>query len=439
MRLSAFFLLLAAGLLLLSCAPSAAYTENLTVQVFDNYFRPVEGAQAYVDYELNSVKGRITTKPKPTDATGHVSILFTNYEPVEKETDFAYTLYVKYGDQLASASLIAADLANMTYYVENRTYTMQVESYIAFVRVIDQNGKPLQANVTAGKATKQTDSSGSVFFALSPGNYTVKVERNDLVKNIPLALENATGDQSLDVLLSYYRLDLRVQDDRRRPLSAQVEVNGMSAQTDSDGFVHFENITTNTPQVIVVHGQGIRRIQPNLQAGSSLEVTFDVNKPSIKDQYSVISASGVGTIRFFVEDSGPEASGVDTVSVSYDVAGVQNSLSVYTIGYNSFEAKIPAQPAGTLVKYSISVSDKEGNSAVGQGEYVVSAGGASSGGNASQPETPLPSDKPISNEGIFVGIAVIAVLAFAAIYYFNRKKGSEISPPAFTPPPIPQQ
>ena len=433
MRLSALFLLLAAGMLLLAGAPFAKYTENLTIQVFDNSLRPVEGAQVYVDYELNSVKGNVKTKPKLTDPRGYANIVFSDYEPIDSETEYSYTLYVKYGDQLVSASLIALD-------GESRAYTMQVESYIAFVRVFDQNNKPLQANVTVDKTTKATDASGSTFFALPPANYTLKVERNDLVKNIPIVLENATGDQSFDVLLSYYKLDVRVQDDKRRPLSAQVEVNGVGSVTDSDGVAHFENITTSLPQVIAMYGQGIKRIQPNLQTSSSLEVTFDIGKPSIKDQYSTLSSSGVGTIRFFVEDAGPEASGVDSVSLSYEVAGVQNTLSVYTIGYNSFEAKIPAQPVGTLVKYTITVSDKEGNTAVGSGNYVVSPGGSAPGSaNTSSPGTSTPALSDIPNEGIFVGIAVLAMAAFGAIYYFNKKKGSEISPPPIAPPQIPQR
>jgi len=432
MKLSAFFLLLAAGVLLLTGAPWAKYTENLTVQVFDNSFRPVEGAQVYVDYELNSVNGNVKTKPKLTDSRGYANIIFSDYESIDSETEYSYTLYVKYGDQLVSASLIAVD-------GESRTYTMQVESYIAYVRVLDQNSKSLQANVTVNKVTKPTDTAGSTFFALPPGNYAIQVERNDLVKNIPFVLGSATGDKSMDVLLNYYKLDIHVQDDKRRPLIAQVDVNGMVSKTDNDGVAHFENITTDSPQVIVVYGQDIKRIQPNLQTGSSLEVIFDVNKPSIKDQYSAISSSGVGTIRFFVEDSGPDASGIDTVSVSYEVAGAQNTLSVYTIGYNSFEVKIPAQPIGTLVKYTITVSDKEGNIGVGYGNYVVSLGGEVTGtANASSPELPPPTSN-VLNEGIFVGIAVLAVLAFAAIYYFNKKKGSEISPPQFVPPQVPQQ
>lgn len=437
MRLSAFFLLLAAGTLLLTGAPFAKYTENLTVQIFDSYLRPVEGAQAYVDYELNSVQGYTKTKPKLSDSRGYANIVFSDYESIDSQTDYAFTLYVRYGDQLVSSSLIASDVENTTDHLENRTVTMMVESYVAFVRVFDQDGKPLQANATVGKVTKQTDPSGRTFFALSPGNYTLKVERSDLVRNIPLAIGNATGDKSFDVLLSYYKLDIRVQDDKRNPLPAQVEVNGISANTDSDGMAHFENITTSTPQVIVMYGQKIKRLQPNLQAGPSLEVTFDISRPIINDQVSTLSPSGVGTIRFFVEDLGPEASGIDTVSVSYEVSGVQNTLSVYTIGYNSFEAKIPAQPADTLVKYTITVSDKEGNAAVGSGNYVV-GGSQASQGNASAPGTPVPASSSIPNEAIFVGIAALAVLAFAAIYYFNRRKASEISPPPFAPPPLPR-
>jgi len=433
MKLSALFLLLATCALMLTGAPWAKYTENLTVQVFDASLRPVEGAQAYVDYQLNSVTGKVKTKPKLTDSRGYASIIFTGYEQIDKETDYAYTLYVKYGDQLVSASLIAVDK-------ENRTYSMHVESYIAFVRVFDQNNKPLQANVTVDKVTKPTDAHGNTFFALPPGNYVLNVERNDLVKNIPFVLENATGDQSLDVLLSYYNLDIHVLDDNRRPLSARVEVNGMGAETDSSGMAHFENITTSSPQILVIYGQGIKRIQPDLQAGSSLEVTFDISKPSIKDLYSTLSPSGVGVIRFFVDDMGPEASGIDSVSVSYEVAGVQNMLSVYTIGYNSFEVKIPAQQIGTIVKYTVTVSDKEGNSAIGYGDYVVSAGGdAPVAANTSVHVTPMPIVSSIPNEGIFVGVAVLAVLAFAAIYYFNKKKGGEISPPPIAPPQVPRQ
>ena len=434
MKVPVLLLLAAALVLALSSAAHAKYTENLTVQVFDYSLRPVEGAQAYVEYELNSIKGDIKTKPKLTNSRGDANIIFTNYEEIDSETQYSYTLYVKYGDQLVSASLIAGGGGNLSF--SSRIYTMQVESHIAFVRVMDQKGKPLIANVSADGKTKETGAMGDTYFALSPGNYTLKVERGDLVKNIPFAIDNSTGDISTDAVLSYYSLDVLVKDDRRNPLSAQVEVNGAAGQTDSEGRAHFENITVDAPQVIVMYGQGIKRITPRLQSSSTLDVVFDVNKPAIKDQYSTLSPTGVATIRFFVEDAGPEASGIDTVSVSYEVAGVQNPLSVYAIGYNSFEAKIPAQAAGTLVKYTVTVSDKEGNSVSGTGNYVVPADGRQQQNGSSQQQG-IPQSPPISGESVFVGIVALAIIAYAAIYYFNKKKPA-IQPPV-APPQIPPQ
>jgi len=435
MRFPAFILLLALSALLLPGAPSAKYTQNLTVQVFDYSLRPVEGALVYVEYELNSIKGTVKTKPKPTDSRGYANILFTNYEEIAKETNYAYTVYAKYGDQLPSASLIAGGGENLSF--SNRTYTLQVESYIAFVRVLDQKGRPLFANVTANGNTKETGASGSTFFALPPGNYTVKVERADLVKNLPLSIANATGDRPIDVVLSYYSLDVSVMDDRRNPLLAQVEVNGVAGQTGDDGVAHFANITVDRPQVIVVYGQGIQRLTPDLAASPALDVVFDVNKPSIKEQYSTLSPTGVGTVRFFVEDLGPEASGIDTVSVSYEASGVQNRLSVYAIGYNSFEAKIPAQPPGTLVKYAITVSDKAGNSVVGNGNYVAPDSAGQAANSTGQPP-PAQIGNLVSAEGIITGIVVLAVVAFAAIYYLNKRKEQSIQPPVL-PPQLPQQ
>jgi hypothetical protein len=431
MRLPPLFLLLSALLLLLPGQLAAKYTENLTAQVIDYSLRPVEGAQAYVDYEINSVDGNVKTKPKTTDSRGLASIIFTDYEQIDSETNYAFTLYVKYGDQLVSSSLIAED-------GENRTYSMMVDSHVAFVHVADQNGKPLFANVTVGNAEKPTDASGSAFFALPPGNYTVKVERGDLVKNVPLRIDNSTGDVSIDAKLSYYTLDILVQDDSRNPLQAEVSVDGNVLETGFDGHAHFENVSTDSPLVAVLYGQGIKRLQPDLKSGTSFTVTFDVTNPAIKDQYSTLSASGVGTVRFFVEDFGPEASGIDSVSVSYEVAGVSNTLSVYTIGYNSFEAKIPAQPAGTLVKYAITVTDKEGNSEAGYGNYVVPAEAGPNATNTTGHGSAqfVPS---VPNEAIFAGIAVLAVLAYAAIYYYNKKKAGELPPQPLAPPQVPQQ
>ena len=90
------------------------------------------------------------------------------------------------------------------------------------------------------------------------------------------------------------------------------------------------------------------------------------------------------------------------------------------------------------MKYAITVSDKEGNTAVGYGDYVVSLGGdAPNATNTSAPGTSAPIIPSLPNEGVFIGIAVLALAAFAAAYYFNKKKGGEIAPPPIAPPQLP--
>ena len=48
---------------------SAKYTEYLKVQVFDQNYRAVDGAQVYVQYQLNAVAGQVKTKPKDISAS----------------------------------------------------------------------------------------------------------------------------------------------------------------------------------------------------------------------------------------------------------------------------------------------------------------------------------------------------------------------------------
>ena len=116
---------------------------------------------------------------------------------------------------------------------------------------------------------------------------------------------------------------------------------------------------------------------------------------------------------------------------------MQNRLSVYAIGYNSFEAKIPSQPPGTLVKYIVEVADKEGNTVVGYGTYAIPSGEPEPNSSITPPP-PAQAGLQISSEAIFVGIVVLVVIAYAAIYYYNKKKGeATVKPPGATPPLVP--
>ncbi|MCX6772249.1 MAG: carboxypeptidase-like regulatory domain-containing protein [Candidatus Micrarchaeota archaeon] len=418
-------LLLAAmiSISLLAHNASAGYTETLTVQVFDQDFRPVDGALVYVEYQLNGVQGNIKTKPHPTDSTGYYTLVFTDYEQIDASLDRTYTLFVKYGGQLEKAILTATD-------GEKRVYTMRVDSYYAFVKVHDQKGHPIAADVTISgdnfdAVQRKTDENGNVGFQLPPGSYTVKTEYNGVAKNKDFKL---SADQAIDILFGVYSLDVKVTDDRKKPLDATVEIGTQSAQTDASGIAHLVNISDETPSVVIKYADRYKTYRPDLSLGTTLDAVIDMTKPVIKDLHSTVSGSGGATVTFFVEDSGSAASGVDTVSVSYTVAGVETPVPAYTVGYNTFEAKIPAQEPGTLVRYSVKVADKDGNAAVGMESYLVPESAAIAPTPVPKPVPPI---IPTTTGGVPTEFMVILVVAgllvvYAVFYYLKRKKEEDM-------------
>lgn len=414
----------------------AKFTEKLTVQVFDQLYRPVEGAEAYAEYQLNSISGTTRSKPKATNASGAVDIVVVNYEEIASSTDYAYTLYVKYGSVINSNSLIAD--GNVTS--KSRVVTMTVPSYYVFVYVRDQDGRPLGAEVSIDRRKKNTDAAGAAVFQLPQGNFTVRAESASAVGTA--IIPNLASDQSVTVEISIYNLQVKVTDDSRKPLNATVEVGDLSEETNADGVAVFENLSVQMPQVIVKYAGSFRRFTPNLRTSPVLDAVFDIHKPLIKEMHASVSKTGVGTLSLFAEDPGSMATGIDSVSVTYEANGVEGSVPAYSIGYSSFEAKIPSQLPKTVVKYLVRVTDKEGNTASEAGTYVVfpdepivpvngnGSGGGGSGG--------LPFGK-IPVEAIMIGVIVGAIVIFAVAYYFMKMRRAVPPPPPVAPPSQPQE
>lgn len=426
------------SILLLSFAMpllEAKFTEKLTVQVFDQLFRPVEGAEVYAEYQLNSISGTTRSKPKATNTSGTADIVVVNYEEIAASTDYAYTLYVKYGNVINSTGLIADENATS----RSRIVTMIVPSYYVFVYVRDQNGNPLSAEVGIDKRKKNTDAAGAAIFQLPPGNFTVRAESASAVGTA--VIPNLVSDQSVSVEIGLYSLQVRVTDDGRKPLNATVEVGNLSVETDAAGVAAFENLSSQMPQVIVRHADSFRRFTPNLRTSPNLDAVFDIHKPLIKELHASVSKSGVGTVSLFAEDPGSMATGIESVSVTYEANGVEGSVPAYSIGYSSFEAKIPSQLPKTVVKYLVRVTDKEGNTASEAGTYVVSPDEpppASGNGSAGGGSGGLSFGK-IPVEAIIIGVIVGAIVIFAAAYYFMKMRRASPPQPPIAPPSQPQE
>ena len=412
----------------------AGYTQNIVVQVFDQNVRPVAGALIYIDHQLNAVEGYGKTKPVPTTLDGIANISFTDWEELDGQTLYTYTLYVKYGNQTQSATLIADP-------GKPRIYSVQVSSYYAFVTVHDQNGRKLPALVTIGNATKQTDSGGSATFQLPPAHYNVRTEIGGVAKSSDLSL---ASDQAVDVEFPLYSVAVSVTDDFKRSLAAQVSLDG-NAQNTSDGAAMFWNVSDEQPKIAVLYNNSIKKLQPDLRNGDSFTVVFDLTAPNIQETHSSVQQDGTTLVDAYVLEPGAAASGISSVSISYSLGGATTNVPTYTIGYGSFEARIPSVPKDTPVTYTVKATDREGNTATATGTYAI----------PSQKKQPVvaKTDTGLFGTGldwttVVAGIAAIAVVAYALVYYRGKKRREKelqdeiaLEPGAKTPPPpsIPPQ
>ena len=430
-----------AMLLFASHCLSAGYTQKLLVQVFDQDYRPVEGAQVYVEHQVNSVVGDAKTKPVSTKANGTADISFTDWEELSGQTKYTYTLYTKYGSEVESAVLTVTDTSAV------RVYSMQVKAHYAFVSVHDQKGKPLAASVTVGNTTRKTDVGGMARFQLPPGKYTAKAEINGAVRNRDLSLDK---DQNIEIEFPLYTVKITVIDDYKRPLAAQVDLDGAAKNTSADGIAVFENVSNEQPKVTVRYNESFRKLQPNLKQESSMLVVFDLTKPVIQELHHSIQKNGEAVINAYVQEPGASASGISGVSITYEVGGVTTSVPAYTVGYNSFEAKIPVVPRETLVKYTVKATDKAGNAGFASGTYTIAL---------ERKNVELKKDNgffgiTLGWETIVVGLVAFGIVGYGVLYYRKRQQhekdledeiGVEVPPqspysqPPVNPPTLPPQ
>lgn len=434
--------LLVLAFVAISGIASAGYTERLEVYVFDQSFRPVSGAQAYVDYQLNAITGYVKTKPKLTNESGVVELLFTDYEEINESTLTSYTLYVKYGTQEKTQSLVARGFVGGK---PPRIINEFVVSHNVFINVRDPKGRPLSAEISVEGKTRTSDTYGNAVFQLPPGEYTLRAELFGTAVSKGIELNK---DQAVDIVIPVYPFEVKVTDDMGEPLKANVSVNEIVNETDSQGKVFFDNVVGETAIVSVRIGAVQKNYRINLAQQQKLDAIFDQTKPKIENLRVTTSKLGEGTLSFFVNDAGKFASGIEAVSVSYEVNGMETDIYAYTMGYNTFEAKIPPQAPGTTVNYYVRAHDKQGNAGFATGGYVV----------PEQPDvtqiiknttTPTQSGQPAVTgeqtmnanlEMVLVFVAVLAIISYAIFYYYRKR--SHLGPPPVppsSPPPIAPQ
>lgn len=410
----------------------AGFTEKVSVQAFDQNLRPIEGAEAYIDYQLNSITTAARTKSKYTGQDGIANLTFTNWEEIEGRTSRSYVVYLKYGSQLHSYGAISNNDSKTRVISQT-----DLKSYFLQAKVHDQHNRALQAKLTINNRTKTTDASGFAMFQLPPGRFNLKAETADAVKNKNVTIDK---EMAVDIEIGLYPLEVRVMDDKRAPIVAKVQVEGRENFTGADGSVKFANLTMQSEQVVVQSNDSTKKFIVDLSSQGLLEVVFDRTKPLIKELHVTPLKTGAATARLYIEDPGEGSSGIDTVIVTYEVDGVENQVPAYSIGYNTYEVKIPIQPPKTLVKYVVRVTDKSGNGAFETGDYVV--GGEETAQVIPPVEPVAPGQVQFGFfkggiETVAIGVVVAAIVLFGIFQYlmFKKKQPEEFAP---KPPEIPK-
>jgi len=101
-----------------------------------------------------------------------------------------------------------------------------------------------------------------------------------------------------------------------------------------------------------------------------VKTDFEAPSISIQDHPKTVSSENETTITAYVSDEG---SGLKSVLLNYtrDNWETWTSVVMSPSQNHSYTSTIPAQPAGSTVKYKITASDAAGNTAEAEGEYRV--------------------------------------------------------------------
>ncbi len=139
-------------------------------------------------------------------------------------------------------------------------------------------------------------------------------------------------------------------------------------------------------------------------------------------------------ISFFLDDPNPLASGPDigSTTVSYVVSGVTQEAVPYAES-GAYAVEIPAPPENTLLRFTITAYDMEGNMNTVNGEYLVTPETepeqeTGNGGEGGSPDGTEAAEPPSEDGGLIflaLGAIVVIVLAYVVIGYFRGLSDEE--------------
>lgn len=406
------------GILLFSSvswACEAGFTDTLNIKVIDHKYRPIEDAKVTVTYQKDQTtgKGYITTNPRYTGADGKVQETIRNIEVFENRVKCDVTITAEYDGVIVEREIEA----------QSHSAELQVrfeDAYLLALKVVDKHGSPITGTqIRINEMYFNTSSTGYVSIIVNSGTVEVAVPYLNGVISQDIEVED---DTSYTLQARVYPLSVQVVDDQGDPLVADIFIEDQKYEGTG---VEIEEIALQSPYVEVVYGSLEKTPEIDLSMETEYIVSFDLTAPEIKN-VEVERDEDELRIRFFVYDYGTYATGpnLDETTVSYTVGGITEYAVPYADS-GSYVVEMPVPPENTLLRFTITTYDMEGNMQTVNGQYLVTPEQENGG------ETPPLTNGEENGEGepptepedntllIVVGAIVIVVLAYAVWSYIR--------------------
>ena len=395
----------------------AGFEDTLHIKVIDRHYRPIEGALVNVSYQKDQStgKGFVTTNTQYTGADGKVTETIRNTELFDSKVDCGITIQAEYDGVIVTRKIDAnAHSAEIQLRFE--------DAYLLGLTVIDKYGQPI-ANTTVkiNEMYRDTGETGYVGVIVNAGTVDVAVPYLHGV----LTEEIIIVDDTIYTLRArVYPFALSVVDDLGQPLVADIFVE--NEEFYSSG-VDIAEMALPTPSVRVVYGSIEKTVAVNLAEETEYVVSFDLTPPEITNVNIVREGDDI-KITFYIHDPNVLASGpnLDETTVTYTIGGVTQSGVPYAES-GAYAVEIPAPPTNTLLRFTITTHDMEGNMNTLNGEYLITP---------EEEEDDPPSveengetEVPVEEEGgnlILIIVGIVVVLAFAyAVWSYIRGLSEE--------------
>ncbi|MCP4647796.1 MAG: hypothetical protein GY852_08735 [bacterium] len=390
----------------------AGFTDAINIKVIDYKYRPIEGAEVTVTYQKDQTtgKGYVTTNPRYTSEDGKLTETIRNTEVFGDRVKCDVTITAEYDGEIVEKEIEAENhFAEIIVRFE--------DARLLGLRVVDKLGAPIaNTQIRINQMYKNTSESGQVNVIVNMG--TVEVAVPYLNGVITQDIE-VTDDTSYTLQARVYSMSLEVVDDQGDPLVAQIFVE--DNEYEGTG-VEIEEIALQNPYVKVVYGALEQTPPIDLVVETNYLVSFDLTPPEITSVEVERDEEDL-RIRFFVYDYGTYATGpdLDETTVSYTIGGITEYAVPY-VDSGTYIVEMPTPPVNTLLRFTITTYDMEGNMNTVNGQYLVTPEAENgqiipptneTNGDDDQPPTE-PEDNTLL---IIVGVVVVVILAYAVWSY----------------------